>query len=81
MREFLATVPGQMLLSFSRVFAATFLACWLEKGMTLRDLTGGIVVEWVELGLVAGVTLVLANYFGPWESRYGRRRRKTGGVA
>lgn len=76
-KTFLEKPFGQAALSFLRVFTATFLASWLDAGMTLRNLTGGLVVEWVELGLAAGTALVLANYFGPWEKRYGRNKPPT----
>jgi hypothetical protein len=72
MQTFLSSPLGQAALSFLRVFAATVLASWFDAGMTLRNLSGDLIVGWVELGLAAGVALVLANYFGPWEKRYGR---------
>ena len=57
-----------------RVFVATVLAAWLQAGTPVSNLSGATVVTWVELGLTAAVGLVLANYLGPWETRYGRKK-------
>jgi hypothetical protein len=67
-----ASKVGQALLSFLRVAGATVLACWVDAGMPLSTLTGADLVVWVELGVQAGAGLVLLNYLGPWEKRYGR---------
>ena len=69
-----ATPAGQATLAFLRVFVAAVLGAWLQAGMTLRGLTWDLAVTWVEVGLSAGVALVLANYLGPWETRYGRNK-------
>lgn len=66
----LATLKAPAL-ALIRVFLATVLACWLDAGTPVHNLAGDVVVGWVELGLTASVGLVLANYFGPWETRYG----------
>ena len=73
-REFLATGLGQALLSFGRVFLATVVGCWLAAGTPL-DVTLGDLARWVEVGLEASVALVVVNYLGPWEKRYGRQPR------
>lgn len=61
-------------LAVVRVFAATVLAAWLQAGTPVHNLSGATLVGWVELGLTAGVGLMLANYFGPWETRYGVKK-------
>lgn len=65
---------GRAAAAFLRVFLATVVACWVDAGLPVRDLTGDSLVGWVELGIQTGFALVLANYFGPWESRYGRNK-------
>ena len=71
LRNFLASRFGQMLLSFGRVFLATMVGCWIAAGTPL-DVTLADLGRWVEVGLEASVALVVANYLGPWEKRYGR---------
>lgn len=74
MKEFIASGVGQACFAFLRVFTATVLGAWLQAGMTLRGLSVDLMLGWVEVGLAAGVALVIANYFGPWETRYGREK-------
>lgn len=69
---FLATQVGQALLAFLRVVAVTFLAGWTAAGTPVFDMTLAMVADWLELAIQAGVALVMLNYVGPWEQRYGR---------
>lgn len=62
------------LAAFGRVFLATLVACWTAAGMPIYDLTGADFASWVQLALQAAAALVIANYFGPWEKRYGRNK-------
>ena len=71
LKKVLASPFGQAALAFLRVAAATVVASWVHAGMPTRNLDGHSLVGWVELGLQAGVALVMANYVGPWEKRYG----------
>ena len=68
-KSFLESRLGQALASFLRVLTATVLACWVNAGMGLA--TQEEFLGWVQLGLQAAGGLVLANWFGPWEKRYG----------
>lgn len=72
-KALLATQFGQVLLSFLRVAAATVVGAWINAGSPLSP-SGGDVTTWLELGISAGVTLVVVNYLGPWEKRYGRNK-------
>jgi hypothetical protein len=74
---FRASRVGQALFAFARVALATLAACWLDGGLPVRDLTGTMVLDWVELAIQAGGALVLVNALGPWETRYGRKGPKT----
>ena len=69
--RFRHSVPGQALLSFGRIFVATFAASWVSAGMPVLELDSTQVLDWVQLAVQAGAGLVIANYFGPWETRYG----------
>ena len=64
---------GQAVLAFLRVFAVTVVACWVDAGMPVTEFSAADLGEWVELGVQAAAGLVLVNYFGPWEKRYGRK--------
>lgn len=70
-----ASKYGQALLSGLRVALATIAACWMQAGLPISDLAVADVAAWVELGLQAGAALVLANWFGPWEKRYGLNKK------
>ena len=67
----IASQIGQALLAGLRVLLATVVALWVNAGMPVSDLTMAMLGDWVELGIQAGAALVIANYFGPWEKRYG----------
>lgn len=69
---FAATKLGQAVLSFLRVAVAAMLGAWVQDGVPL-SLDG--FDAYLQLGVAAGAALVLANYFGPWEKRYGRNKR------
>lgn len=73
---FLASSVGKASLAFLRVAAATLLACWVNAGLPVQDLTSSLVLGWVELSIQAGAALVIANFLGPWETRYGRNKRQ-----
>lgn len=62
---------GAMLKSFARVAVAAAFAAWMSAGFPVTNLSGDDLTNYLELGVQAGAALVLANYFGPWETRYG----------
>jgi hypothetical protein len=70
--DFFNTDFGQMLNAAWRVALVTMLTLWLQAGLPMRALEIDQVWAWLELGAQAGVTMVIVNYFGPWEKRYGR---------
>lgn len=72
LKAFFGTPAGQAVLAFLRVTGATLVGCWLNAGMPLI-LSVDVVAAWLELAVQAGLALVVANYLGPWEKRYGRR--------
>jgi hypothetical protein len=72
MQTFLESATGQAVLSFLRVFAATVVACWVDAGMPVTEFALADLGGWLELGVQAGAALVIANFLGPWEKRYGR---------
>lgn len=72
-----ATPVGQAALSFLRVALAALVASWVNAGMPVRELSGSSVLDWIELAVQAGAALVIANYFGPWEQRYGVSKKQT----
>ena len=61
----------QPALAFLRVFVATVVACWVNAGLPVLAFSPSELLGWVELGVQAGAMLVIANYLGPWEQRYG----------
>lgn len=70
----LAVFTHPALAAFGRVFLATLVASWTASGMPIYDLSVSDFASWVELALQAAAALVIANYFGPWEKRYGRNK-------
>lgn len=70
---------GQALLAFLRVALATLVALWMDAGLPISDLTWATTGEWAELAIQAGATLVIVNYFAPWERRYGVPSKGTDG--
>ena len=76
MKSFVDSPWGQAALAFLRVAVATLLGAWLQAGTPLQ-VTPDELVGWVEVALSAGVALVLSNYFGPWEDRYGYQKEVT----
>jgi fluoride ion exporter CrcB/FEX len=72
---FWATPVGAATGAFLRVFVATATATWMQAGLPIYDLTLPELAKFVELGLQAGASLVILNYFGPWEQRYGREQK------
>lgn len=75
--SFAATSAGQMAASFLRVAVAAAFAAWMAAGFPVDTLSGADLTHYVVLGVQAGAALVLANYFGPWEKRYGRRAKRS----
>lgn len=69
---FFATSTGQATLAIVRVFLATLLGCWLTAGSPLPPSAADL-SSWVAVAGSAAVSLVIANYLGPWEKRYGRK--------
>lgn len=72
---FWATPVGAATGAFLRVFAAASAAEWMQAGQPVFDLSGAEVAEMVEIGVQAGAALVIVNWFGPWERRYGKTPR------
>lgn len=72
---FLKSQAGQIASSFLRVFLATLTGCYLQAGVGF-DVTADEAKAWIELAVEAGLALVMANYFGPWEKRYGRNKER-----
>lgn len=74
--QFFKTPAGQMVrqmvLSFLRVGAAAAVAAWIAAGTPLTP-SGSQILDWAQVGVSAAVALVVANYIGPWEKRYGRK--------
>lgn len=69
---FLKSQAGAIASAFVRVALAAAFAAWMAAGFPVQDLALSNVADYLELGVQAGAALVLANYFGPWETRYGR---------
>jgi hypothetical protein len=69
---FFATPFGKATSQFFRVFAAAALAAWSAEGLPLSGVSLDTWLGFVELGFQAGISLVLVNYFAPWEKRFGR---------
>ena len=43
----------------------------MNAGLPVLAFSPSELLGWVELGVQAGAMLVIANYLGPWEQRYG----------
>lgn len=78
---FAMTKIGQATLAFLRVFGAALVASWFDAGLPVSDLTWGVFGQWAELAAQAGATLVIVNYFAPWEKRYGSAGKGSGRAA
>lgn len=76
MKQFLDSEFAQMLNAGWRIGLVTALTLWLQAGLPMRDLGLDQFLAWVQVGAQAGVTLVIVNYFGPWEKRYGRAKEE-----
>lgn len=75
-KAFFRTSEGQATLAFVRVALATVFGCWANAGFPVSQLESAALVGWVDLAIKAAAALVLANYIGPWERRYGRNGGK-----
>lgn len=73
LKAFLSTPAGQATLAFLRVTGATLVGCWMNAGTPLTP-SADQAAAWLQLAVQAGAALVVANYFGPWEKRYGRTK-------
>lgn len=74
LKSWLASPMGQAVLAAARVFAATMLGCWLAAGSPVLPSLDQL-ADWLSVAGPSSLSLVITNYLGPWEKRYGRKSK------
>lgn len=74
-KTFVESPWGQAALAFGRMFTVTLVAQWVNAGLPISTFEVAAFLGWLELAAQTGAGLVIANYLGPWEERYGLQPR------